>query len=197
MLYIATKLTFRLFHPVPAPWNLRSCKHWSQQLEHRRTVPNGGGYTPPCEGQCTRVSRKTFRHSRCCVMRMLHRMAVTCPLDELYDRHAPVLYGSVLRLAGEECAGVVFQDACKELWDTPKKRGSPCTVSHMACVAVSISRKHAKASDTTPAFEARLTVFVKAMRTPELNQQALSAPKNGSGSVAERLPTRLASTLPA
>lgn len=106
-------------------------------------------------------------------------MGIPCTLDELYDRHASVLYGLVLVLAGRDSAEDAFQDACDELWNTPQKRMLSCSAVRLACVAVSVSRRIAEATDTTPAFEVRLAVLMEAMRTRTGNEQALLVPNDG------------------
>lgn len=124
-------------------------------------------------------------------------MVVPQALDELYDRHAPVLYGLVLGLAGRDSAEGAFQDACNELWNTPQKRMLPCTAMHLARVAISVSRRYATATETTPAFEVRLAVLMEAMRTRAGNEQVLLVTNDGLEPVLDLLLPTLPTVLPA
>lgn len=87
--------------------------------------------------------------------------------SELYDRHAPLLYGTVLRLADGVCAEEAFQDACIELWDTAAKRSQPCSITRMVEVSVAKARERCTKGGTTPEFERRLSELVAELRDRE------------------------------
>jgi len=84
--------------------------------------------------------------------------------EELYNKHARVLYGMAMRLADGPCAEDAFHDACVELWSTEAKRAEPCTVARMLQVTIAEVRKHCWAGGTTRVFERRLAALVSEIR---------------------------------
>jgi len=84
--------------------------------------------------------------------------------SQLYDRHAPLMYGTVLRLADSACAEEAFRDAFIELFDTPEKRSQPCSITRMVQVCIAKARDRCTQGGTTPAFERRVAELVAELR---------------------------------
>ncbi len=84
--------------------------------------------------------------------------------EELYDRHAPMLYGMALRLADGQCAVEAFGDAFIELWGTPAKRTATYTTTRMLQVVIAKVRHHCMQGGTLPEFERRITALAAEMR---------------------------------
>ncbi len=75
----------------------------------------------------------------------------------LYDHNAPMMYGTVLRLADGKVAEDAFRDAFIELWDTADKRSQPCSFTRMVQVCIGKTRERCNQGGSTLDFERRLS----------------------------------------
>jgi len=84
--------------------------------------------------------------------------------EELYTKHAPLLYGMATRLADGPCAEEAFHDACVELWGTEARRAVASTTVHMLQVTIRCVRARCLAGGTTHLFTQRLAGLAATMR---------------------------------
>ena len=84
--------------------------------------------------------------------------------DELYDEHAPMLYGIALRFTGVPCAQRALSSTCLELWGTAAKRDLPITVLPMVRVMVSHLRKQCINDGKRKQFERQLTIVMAELK---------------------------------
>ncbi len=86
-------------------------------------------------------------------------------MEQLYDLHADLMYGTVVRLADGPCAEEAFYDACVELWGTEAKRAIPHSTAHMVRICIAKSRERCAKANTIAAFEGRLKTMVIELRS--------------------------------
>ena len=96
--------------------------------------------------------------------------------DELYDLHAPKLYGMALRFTNNTCAERALCDASLELWGTAAKRSQPYTVPNMVRVVMGHVKQHSLKAGNGIEFEKRLTMVME-----ELKDRGASSPLGNSG----------------
>lgn len=89
---------------------------------------------------------------------------ITPTFEELYDLHAPMLYGIALRLTGAPCAERALSISCLELWGTPAKCSQPCTLPTMVRVMVSHLRKQCIKDGTGEQFQRRLIIVMDELK---------------------------------
>jgi|GEM_PF-2798639 len=84
--------------------------------------------------------------------------------DELYDRHAPMLYGMALNLTNATCAERALCDACVELWGTPAKCARPPTVPSKVRRMLDHVKEHCLKEGNGEAFKKQLSKVMDVLK---------------------------------
>lgn len=88
----------------------------------------------------------------------------TPTFEELYDLHAPLLYGIALRFTGAPCAKRALSSTCLELWGTAAKRDQLTSVLTMVQVMVSHVRKQCIDQGKCEQFERQLSIVIAELK---------------------------------